>query len=200
MVELRIIVPEELIMDGVVDIPNVGDYVEYAIACRQAGASTPPGFCTDVEARVELLNEDRLSADWIDSYGQNHPGAYAMLLYGDRWCAYFRSTAPYEGVVQLSGVFEANWAGVIPVEAQVAGTVVGRQLITRTSSCDADGRHRAGVDVLGPIREGQTGFRSGLVPETPIPADPRGWHSAMIPPRGGPWVREVGILVDLTLK
>ncbi len=200
MVELRIVVPEELIMDGVVDIPSVGDYVEYAIAFRQADASTSPGFCTDVEARVEQLNEGRLSQDWIDSSGQNHPGTYAMLLYGDRWCAYFRSTAPYEGDVQLAGVLEADWAGVIPVEAQVAGTVEGRQLITRTSPPDADGRHRAGVDVLGPVREGQTGFRSGLVPETPIPADPRGWHSAMIPPRDGPWVREVGILVDLTLN
>lgn len=199
MVELRIIVPEELIMDGVVDIPSVGDYVEYTIAFRQAGAATPPRFCTDVEARVEQLNEGRLSQDWIDSCGQNHPGTYAMLLYGDRWCAYFRSTTPYEGVVQLSGVFEADWAGVIPAEAQVAGTVVDRQLITRTSSPDTDGRHRVGVDVLGPVREGQSGFRSGLVPEIPIPADPRGWRSAMIPPRDGPWVREIGILVDLTL-
>ena len=78
-----------------------------------------------------------------------------MLLYGDRWCAYFRSTALYEGVVQLSGVFEADWAGVVPVEAQVAGTVAGRQLITRTSSPGIDGRHRTGVDVLGPVREGR---------------------------------------------
>lgn len=130
----------------------MGDFVEYAIAFRQADASTPSGFRTGVEARVEQLNEGRLSADWIDSYGQNHPGTYAMLLSGDRWCAYFRSTTPYEGVVQLSGVFEADWAGVIPVEAQVVGTVAGRQLITRTSSPDTGGRHRAGVDVLGPVR------------------------------------------------
>ena len=67
VLELLIIVPEELIMDGVVDIPRVGDYVEFAIAFRQADASTSPGFCTDVEARVEQLNEGRLSADWIDS-------------------------------------------------------------------------------------------------------------------------------------
>ena len=87
---------------------------------------------------------------------------------------------------------------MLPAEAQVAGTVTRCRLITRVSVPEADGRHTQGwTDTLGPVRDGQTGFRLGLVPATPVPADPRGWHSPMIPPRDGPWTREAGVLVDL---
>ena len=200
MTILQIIVPAELIMDGIVNIPQIGDRVDYAIQFYQAEPCLHPEYSNDVVARVEVLNEGRLSAEWTDPYGQIHPGTYSMLLHGDGWCAYFLSTCPYEGTVQLSGSFEADWPGVIASEAQVAGRVARRQLITRTSSPDAAGRHTEGwIDTLGPLSEGQTGFRDGLVPVVPIPPDPRGWHSAMIPPRDGPWVREAGILVSVTV-
>jgi hypothetical protein len=194
---LQIIVPAELIMDGVVDIPKVGDRVDYAIQFYPGEKYLHPECSNDVVARVEQLNAGRLSAEWTDPDGQLHPGTYSLLLHGDGWCAYFSSTSPYEGTVQLAGSFQADWPGVIPFEARIAGTVARRQLITRTSSPDADGRHTEGsTDTLGPLREDQTGFRSGLVPVVPIPSDPRGWHSSMIPPQDGPWVREAGILVS----
>ncbi|MGW4332204.1 hypothetical protein ACWEK5_05185 [Rhodococcus koreensis] len=199
MTSLRIKLPAELIMDGVVNIPQVGDRVDYAVQFYQA-SSIHPEYSNDVVARVQQLNNGRLSAEWTDPHGQVHPGTYSMLLHGDGWCAYFLSTRPYEGTVQLAGSFEADWSGVIPTEAQVAGTVTSRQLITRTSSPNPDGRHTEGwTDTLGPVPEGQTGFRDGLVPVVPIPPDPRGWHSAMVPPRDGPWIREAGILVGLTV-
>lgn len=185
-------------MDGIVDIPQVGDRVDYALQFYEAQPWIHPETSNDVVARVESLNEGRLSAEWTDPYGQVHPGTYSMLLHGDGWSAYFLSTRFYEGTAELAGSFEADWSGVIPAEAQVAGTVARCQLITRASSPDAEGRHIDGwTDTLGPVPEGQTGFRDGLVPVLPMPPDPRGWHSPMIPPRDGPWVREAGVLVDL---
>ncbi len=165
----------------------------------QAEPRMHPEYTNDVVARVEQLNGGRLS-EWTDPYGQIHPGTYPMLLRGDGWRAYSTSTSLYEGTVQLAGSFEADGPGTIPSAAQVAGTTVGRQLITRTSRLESEARHAGGrIDTLGSLREGQTGFRSGPVPVVPVSPDPRGWYSAMVPPRERPWIREVGILVSLAV-
>ncbi|WP_138998453.1 hypothetical protein [Rhodococcus zopfii] len=154
MTTLRIIVPEELIMDGVVDIPQVGDRVEYAVRFDQATPRMHPENTNDVVARVEQLNGGRLS-EWTDPYGQIHPGTYPMLLHGGGWRAYSTSTSLYEGTVQLAGSFEADRPGTIPSAAQAAGTTVGRQLITRASRLESEGRHAGGrIDTLGALREG----------------------------------------------
>ncbi|NKS17747.1 hypothetical protein GS490_15620 [Rhodococcus hoagii] len=175
MTALQIIVPAELILDGAADIPKVGDRVDYAIQFYLSGwyeQCLPPEYSNDVVVRVEQLNSGRPAPAWTDPYGQPHPKTYPMLLHGDGWCAYFSSPHLEHGMVQLTGSFEADWPGVIPSEAMVAGTVTDRQLITRTSSPDADGRHTQGwVDSLGTMGEGQTGFQSGLVPAVPIPSD-----------------------------
>ncbi|TJZ78634.1 hypothetical protein FCG67_09180 [Rhodococcus oryzae] len=195
---LRIIVPEDLIMDGTIDIPQVGDHVDYALQFYRAEPWIHPETSNDVVALVEPLNEGRLSVEWTDPYGRVHPGTYSLLLHGDDWTAYFLSRHLYEGTVHLVGSFEADWPGVIPSDARVAGTVTRCQLITRTSSPDAEGRHTEGwTDSLGPLRDGQTGFLDGLVPMVPMPPDAREWGSPMVPPPDGPWIREAGILVDL---
>ncbi|BAH56042.1 hypothetical protein ROP_pROB01-05430 (plasmid) [Rhodococcus opacus B4] len=179
---LRIIIPEELIMDGIVGIPQVGDSVDYTLQFYEAQPWINPEASNDVVALVEPLNEGRLSAEWTDPNGHVHPGTYSMMVHGDGWRAYFLSTRLYEGTAQLVGSFEADWPGVLPSEAQVAGTVARCQLITRTNSTDAEGRSTEGwADTLGPVPEGQTGFR---IPSQDCPT---------------PRVREIGILVDLAV-
>jgi hypothetical protein len=195
---LRIVVPEDLIMDGIVGIPRIGDRVDYTLQFYEARPWIHPEMSNEVTARVEQLNGGRCSADRVDPDGRIRVGSYSMLLHSNGWCAYFVSSRLYEGTAQCAGWFEADWPGVLPAEAQVAGTVTRCRLITRVSVPDADGRHTQGwTDTLGPVPDGHTGFRLGLVPATPVPADPRGWHSAMIPPRDGSWTREAGVLVDL---
>lgn len=185
-------------MDGIVDIPQVGDSVDYALQFHETQPWTNPETSNDLVVQVEQLNGGRLSAEWTDPCGQVQPGTYAMLLHGDKWSAYLLSPSLYEGAVRLVGCLEADWPGVIPAEAQVAGTVARCQLITRVSLPDMEGRHtERWTDTLGPVPEGKTGFRLGLVPVVPIPPDPQGWHSPMIPPRDSPWIREAGVLVEL---
>ncbi len=128
----------------------------------QAEPRMHPEYTNDVVARVEQLNGGRLS-EWTDPYGQIHPGTYPMLLRGDGWRAYSTSTSLYEGTVQLAGSFEADGPGTIPSAAQVAGTTVGRQLITRTSRLESEARHAGGrIDTLGSAgRADRLSVRSG---------------------------------------
>lgn len=194
---LRIIVPEALIMDGMVDIPQVGDHVDYALQFYRALPWMHPEVLNEVVARVELLNDGTFTGAQTDPYGHDHPDAYPMLLHGDGWSAYFLATHLHEGSSGLSGSFEADWPGVVPAEARVFGTVSRRQLITRTSRPNAEGQHIEGwTDTLGEVTDGHTRLRSGLVPETTVPPGQRGWVR-VVPPRNGPWVREAGVLVDL---
>ena len=80
------------------------------------------------------------------------------------------------------------------------GTVTRRQLVSHTSWPDANGHYSGdGIHTFGPVREGQRGFATGMVPETPIPEDPRGWSSPTIPPPEGPWIQEVGVPVELRI-
>ncbi|OUS95095.1 hypothetical protein CA951_13580 [Rhodococcus sp. NCIMB 12038] len=111
MTTLRITVPGELIMDGIVGIPQVGDRVDYTIQFYEARPWIHPETSNDVVARVESLSEGELSAGWTDPHGRVHPGTYSMLLHGDGWSAYFLSTHFYEGTAELAGSFEADWPG-----------------------------------------------------------------------------------------
>jgi hypothetical protein len=77
---LRIIVPEDLVMDGTIDIPQVGDHVDYALQFYLAEPWIHPETSNDVVALVEPLSEGRLSAAWTDPYGRVHPGTYSLRL------------------------------------------------------------------------------------------------------------------------
>lgn len=95
-------------MDGVVDIPRIGDRVDYTLQFHEARAWIHPEMSNEVTARVEQLNNGRCSADWVDPDGRIRAGSYSMLLHGDRWCAYFLSSRLYAGTAQCAGWFEAD--------------------------------------------------------------------------------------------
>ncbi|MGU3433212.1 hypothetical protein ACNHUS_09340 [Actinomycetes bacterium M1A6_2h] len=199
MVSLRIVVPEEFIMDGMASVPEVGDRVGYLLEFTETGPQANPHLSNNVVAAVEVWNEGRVSAAWVDPEGLTHAGTYSMLLTGDGWSAYFRSTHLYEGTTTLTGTFVADWPGVIPIDTETTGTVNSCELITRVSYPDSTGRHtQPAMDTLEPLRLGHAGFRSGLEPVEPIPAGESGWVS-MAPPRNGPWIRDAGILVELEI-
>ncbi|EOM76897.1 hypothetical protein DW322_05350 [Rhodococcus rhodnii] len=121
-----------------------------------------------------------------------------MTLHGDTWSALFRSPRLRRGTTELVGHFEADWPGLVPENSMIAGTVTECRLITRTSRPGDDGRHDQGYsDELAPVRPGQTGFTNGLVPEEPPPPDFRSGWVAVGPPRTGPWIRQIGVLVEV---
>jgi hypothetical protein len=197
MTQLRIVVPEDFIADGMASIPEVGDRVGYLLQFHEGRPQANPEVSNRVLARVEVLNEGRLSAGWIDPSGTSHPGTYSMQLHGDGWRAYFRSSRLYQDTATLTEAFGAGWPGVIPIDTETTGVVTRCQLITRVSYPDPAGRHtQPSTDTLGPVPEGQKGFRLGLVPVGPAPQGASGWV-AMGPPQDGPWTREAGILVEL---
>ncbi|MGU3438455.1 hypothetical protein ACNHUS_36280 [Actinomycetes bacterium M1A6_2h] len=196
MTPLRIVVPEEFIMDGMASIPEVGDRVDYSLQFVEARPWTNPDMANHVVAQVEVLNDGRLSSDWVDPHGETRRGTYSMLLNGDGWCAYFQSSRLYEGTAKLTGTLEADWPGVIPIDSETAGTVTGCKLITRVSPPNSTGAHTLPpTDTVGPLREGQA-FRLGLEPSVDTAGAASGWVS-MGPPRDGPWTREVAVLVAL---
>ncbi|MBY6364334.1 hypothetical protein [Rhodococcoides corynebacterioides] len=150
---------------------------------------------TTVVARVDPLKDGRLSADWTDPLGITRPATYSMLLTGAGWSAYFTGLELFDGEQRLTGIFEAAWSAVVPVDETTA-TATRVQLVTRTSYPDAAGGHDEWSDRLEPVPKGKTGFRFGLEPVEPLPPGQSGWVS-MAPPRQGPWVREAGLLIAL---
>ena len=198
---LRIVVAAELIEDSSAEFPRIGDHVRYDLRCYEADPRMNPEMLNHFEARAELLNLGRISEGWTDPDGCVHPATYSLLLHGDGWGASLDSTTPLHGPVRISGMLEAEFPGMLPEEARVEGEVTDCRLITRTSLPGiGPGQQRAETDSLGPVRAGQIGFASGLIPQTPKPADSageNGWWSAMIPPPDGPWIREAGLRVDL---
>ena len=192
---LRVLVPEDYIMDGMAPIPTAGDRVGYWLRFRLQHPSDNPEMITTVVARVDPLADGRLSADLTDPEGIKRPGLYSMMLTGTGWNAYFTGPELFDGEQRLTGFFEADWSAIIPVEETTA-TATRVRLVTRTSYPDAAGRHDEWSDRLDPVPEGQTGFRFGLEPVEPLPLGQSGWVE-MAPPRQGPWVREAGVLIDL---
>lgn len=55
MEELRIIVPEYLVMDGQKTIPSVGDQAEYLLDFQEGEPTRFPEASNQVEARVEYM-------------------------------------------------------------------------------------------------------------------------------------------------
>lgn len=182
-------------MDGMAPVPTVGDHVGYWLRFRSQHPSDNPEMITTVVARVQPLHDGRLSADWTDPHGTTRPGTYSMLLTGTGWSAYFTGPELLDGEQRLTGVLEANWSAILPVDETTA-TATRVQLVTRTSYPNAGARQDEWSDRLDPVPEGQTGFRFGLEPVEPLPPGQSGWVE-MAPPRQGPWVREAGVLVDL---
>ncbi|WP_455902126.1 hypothetical protein [Rhodococcus gordoniae] len=92
----------------------------------------------------------------------------------------------------------ANFPALLPEQARVRGTIVARRLLSHTSRPGPNGRYtRDGVYSVGLVRESQRHFADGLVPATPIPEnDTSGWVG-LVPPPDGPWLQEVGVLVEL---
>lgn len=195
--KLRVLVPADLILDGQVEFPQVGDRAEYALTFVELRPGILPEMRNDITAQVKVLAGGRVSQGWTDPAGQSHPGTYSMLLHGRGWAASLHSTTLYQGTVQLAGSLSADFPALVPEQARTRGTVTDRQLVTHTSRPGPNGRYpHNGVYTLGPVREDQRGFADGLVPATPIPEGSSGWVS-VIPPPEGPWIQEVGVLVDL---
>ena len=192
---LRVLVPADYIMDGMAPIPTVGDHVGYWLRFRSQHPSDNPEMITTVVARVQPLHDGRLSAEWTDPLGITRPRTYSMLLTGAGWSAYFTGLELFDGEQRLTGIFEADWSAVVPVDETTA-TATRVQLETRTSYPDAAGGHDEWSDRLKPVPKGKTGFCFGLKPVEPLPAGQSGWVS-MAPPRARPWEREIGVLVDL---
>lgn len=182
-------------MDGMAPIPTAGDHVGYWLRFRTQHPSDNHEMTTTVVARVDPLKDGRLSADWTDPLGITRPATYSMLLTGAGWSAYFTGLELFDGEQRLTGIFEADWSAVVPVD-ETTGTALRVQLVTRTSYPDAAGRREEWSDRLDPVPEGQTGLRFGLEPVEPLSLGESGWVE-MAPPRQGPWVREAGVLVDL---
>ncbi|MFC9361638.1 hypothetical protein ACFTZB_34310 [Rhodococcus sp. NPDC057014] len=187
---LRIVVPEDLIMDGQCAFPVVGDVAEYALrfyhrADTEAGPGDSPDFGSVVTGEIENLDDRPVRS---------------MLLRGAGFTAYLKSADELRGPVHLRGYFEADFAALLPESARVTGSIRRRQLITHTRHPDPDGRYRAaGTYTLSEVPDGKAGLRTGLVPAPPPVSGPfagTGWV-AMVPPRDGPWIRESGILVEL---
>lgn len=199
MESLRVLVPADLILDGMVEFPQVGDHVEYALTFVEHEPGIPPEMRNDLTARVEVCGDGRLSREWVDPAGRTHPGTYSLLLHGRGWGAALHSTTLYHGTVQLTGSLAADFPALVPEQARVRAAVTGRRLVSHTSWPDANGHYSGGgIHTFGPVREGQNGFATGTVPESPIPEGSSGWVS-MIPPPEGPWTQEVGVLVELRI-
>ncbi|AHD24244.1 hypothetical protein Y013_24975 (plasmid) [Rhodococcus pyridinivorans SB3094] len=103
MTRLRIVVPEDVIMDGMIDLPRSGDCVDYTLQFYEAGPWIHPEMSSEVVVGVEQLNDGRCSADRVDPDGRIRAGSYSMLLHGDCWCAYFVSSRLYAGTAQCAG-------------------------------------------------------------------------------------------------
>ena len=192
---LRVLVPADLIFDGQVEFPQVGNCVEYALTFVELEPGALPEMRNELTARVEVLGDGRLSQEGVDPAGRTHPGTYSLLLHGRGWGASLYSTTLYRGTVQLTGSLSA----LVPEQARVRGTVTGRRLVSHTSWPDANGHYSGGgIHTFGPVREGQNGFATGTVPESPIPEGSSGWISP-VPPPEGPWIQEVGVLVELRI-
>ncbi|MGW0175340.1 hypothetical protein ACWDUM_16040 [Rhodococcus sp. NPDC003322] len=194
MVSLRIVVPEYLVMDGMCEFPTVGASIDYALTFVESAAAAHPEMRSRIEVEAELLAGGRRSEAWTGPNGSGHAGTYSMLLHGEGWCAQFASATRHTGPVVLTGVFEADFPAFVPDVAHVYGTVTRRRMITRTSEAGS----QDWTDSLTGISSDRTGFRSGLLPSRPIRSGSSGGVS-MVPPPDAPWVRDVGILVDLAV-
>lgn len=82
MESLRVLVPADLILDGMVEFPQVGDRLEYVLTFADLQPGVLPEVRNDVTARVEVLGGGRLSPEWVDPAGKTYPGTYSLLLYG----------------------------------------------------------------------------------------------------------------------
>lgn len=195
---LRVLVPAELIGDGQISFPEVGDQVEYALTFVETRAEILPERRNDITARVEMLNNATVSPGRADRDGHIRPGTYSMLLHGQGWVAHLRSATRYRGTVHLTGSMTANFPALIPEKARTRGTITARHLLRHTSWPGPNGRYsRDGVYSVGPVRVGQQGFADGLVPAAPNSEnDSWGWVGLVRPPEG-PWIQEVGVLVEL---
>ncbi|WP_241386893.1 hypothetical protein [Rhodococcus sp. CH91] len=195
------LIPADLILDGMVEFPQVGDHVEYALTFVEHEPGIPPEMRNDLTARVEVRGDGRLSREWVDPAGRTHPGTYSLLLHGRGWGwgAALHSSTLYHGTVQVTGSLSADFPALVPEQARVRAAVTGRRLVSHTSWPDANGHcSGGGIHTFGPVREGQNGFATGTVPESPI-IESSGSCINLIPPPEGPWTQEVGVLVELRI-
>ncbi|MGX7728310.1 hypothetical protein ACWPOB_03450 [Rhodococcus sp. 2H158] len=92
-----------------VAFPQFGDHVEYSLTFVELQPGSLPEMRNDITARVEVLNDGRLSQEWVDPTGQTHPGTYSLLQHGRGWGASPYSTMLHHGTVQLTGSLSADF-------------------------------------------------------------------------------------------
>lgn len=121
-----VVVPDDLISDGQVPRPRVGDAIDLAITFIETEADAVIAKPYDV--RCELLEEAPRQNRSLS--GEYHGNVwYRELVHGTGWSASWKAPRRVEGEVQLTGALYGSYNAISNQQARIKGMISRIQLV-----------------------------------------------------------------------
>lgn len=193
---LLILVASLPIEDGQTPPPVVGEIGQFLLSFVEARGNEPDATVSIIRARAEPLGDGspRGPGKRWDGTPRERPPVWPTVLHGDGWSATWSAPRPVIGQVRLRGTLTCDL--MVGVRTGVRGLITRARVVTETiDTTDPDHSKWRPIPSEQRLREVAVGprwFDHGLVPPPHAPAS--GWYA---PVPADPYMREVGVLVDL---